>query len=276
MSSAFIMSLTLAAPQLSHAMENELELAKFPQFTRMPKEVRDLTVRQAAYEQCLDDNAPVTLKKTLGNLKLVCKEWQLLINDEMKVNMPSWQAAWYGVVGHEEIYQQFLNGTLIYKPNPQSDEGMIQLKISDLLNPLEGTFDLSGCGDTSKYLSISTGYRKGMKAENGNKLEIWLATRFMVKKKLNSSASHLQPIMNAWDPETAPIGILWSWGGWNDLSWYDYHIQSGDNEISSKNLYDNWTEARCERGHFRHAYEACYVLAQRKFSCSFVNQNKNY
>jgi hypothetical protein len=214
-----------------------------PMESILPEEIRSRVVRQAAYEQCLDDKALVTLNKTLSNLELVCKEWQVLINDEMKVNMPSWQA-WYGVVGHEEIYQQFLNGTLIYRPNPQSDEGMIQLKISDLLNPLEGTFDLSKCGDMGKYLSISTGYRKGMKAENGNKLEIWLAPRFMVEKKLKSSASHLQPIMYNWREDTAPIGILWSWGGWNDLSWYDYLTSQYVTDISSKNLYDNWTASR--------------------------------
>ena len=238
------------------------------EFTDMPPENRSFVIKRTAYEQCLDDNTPVTLNKTLGNLELVCKEWQVFINDEKKVNMPSWKA-WYGVVGHEEIYQQFLNGTLIYKPNPQSDEGMIQLKISDLLNPLEGTFDLSKCGDTGKYLSISTGYRKGMKAENGNKLEIWLAPRFMVEKKLKSSASHLQPIMDNWKEETAPIGILWSWGGWSDLSWYDYLTSQDTYEISSKNLYENWNAGVWGRSH------ACAGRVLRDFSCQFLNRNKD-
>ena len=208
------------------------------EFKDVHDELRARIVREAAYEQCLDDDTSPTLNKTLGNLALVCKEWHALILDERKVGTESWKA-WYGVVGHEDIYQQFLNGSLLYRPDPQSDKGMIQLKISDLTNPLEGTFDLSQCGDTGNFLSISTGYRKGMKAENSNKLEIWLAPRFMIEKKLKSSASHLQPIMGTWKEETAPIGILWSWGGWKDLSWYDYLTTHGAVNISSKNLYEN-------------------------------------
>lgn len=209
-------------------------------FTDMPEDIRGLVVRQAAYGQCLEDNAPVTLNKTLSNLALVCKEWQVLINDEMKVGMPSWKA-WYGVTPeNEHIYQQFLNGTLIYRPDPQSDAGMITLKISDLTNPLEGTFDVLPCGDMGKYLSISTGYRKGMKSENKDKLEIWLTPRFMIEKKLKSSASHFKPIMGNWKEETAPIGILWSWGAWEDLSCYDYLTSAPPTDISSKNLYENW------------------------------------
>ena len=118
--------------------------------------------------------------------------------------------------------------------------GKIELKISDLTNPLEGTFDLSKCGDASKYLSISTGYRKGKKPENSSKLEIWLAPRFMIKKKRETSAKHLQPILDNWTEETAPIGIFWIWGGWGNLSWYDYLTNVSTDNISSKNLYENW------------------------------------
>lgn len=207
--------------------------------TDMPKEVGGLVVRQAAYEQCLEDNAPVTLNKTLGNLRLVCKEWQGIIEDEKRVDAPSWKA-WYGVVGHEDIYKRLLNVKLIYRPQVGSDVGLIELPISTSQNPLECTFDLSKCGDAGKYLSISTGYRKGMKWENSQKLEIWLAPRFMIEKKIQSSASHLQLIMDNWKEDTAPIGILWSWGGWNDLSCYYYLTSKNAGEISSKNLYENW------------------------------------
>src|SRR6185437_1750732 len=40
---------------------------------------------------------------------------------------------------HEEIYDRFLNGRLIYKPDPKSDEGKVELRISDLADPLDGT-----------------------------------------------------------------------------------------------------------------------------------------
>lgn len=233
LSSAIVLT-TFLLTTSAFAMEAEIN------FNSMLEDVRGLTVRRAAYQQCLADNAPTTLNKTLGNLELVCKEWRALIVDEIKVGMPSWKA-WYGVTPeNEHIYQQFLNGTLIYRPDPQSDEGMITLKISDFINPLEGTFDVSPCGDAGKHLSISTGYRKGMKSENKDKLEIWLAPRFVIEKKLKSSASYFKPIMGNWKEEAAPIGILWSWGAWEDLSWYDYLTTQGAEDISSKNLYKNW------------------------------------
>lgn len=91
---------------------------------------------------------------------------------------------------NEHIYTRFLKGTLIYGPNPQNGQG-IELKISDLINPLEGMFDLSQCGHTSEFVSISTGYRKEMKLENKGKYEIFLAPRFMIEKKLALFSHHL-------------------------------------------------------------------------------------
>ncbi|MBA3814681.1 MAG: hypothetical protein H0X26_09440 [Alphaproteobacteria bacterium] len=88
MSSTFLMAVTLVAPQLSYAME--------PEFKDIPKDVWGICIKQAAYEQCLKEENPVTLNKTLGNLELVCEEWRYIINIEMKVNTPSWKA-WYGV-----------------------------------------------------------------------------------------------------------------------------------------------------------------------------------
>jgi hypothetical protein len=51
------------------AMEPEMN------FTDLPVELRGLTVRRAAYQQCLEDDAPVTIADTLRNLALVCTEW---------------------------------------------------------------------------------------------------------------------------------------------------------------------------------------------------------
>ena len=82
--------------------------------------------------------------------------------------------------GYEKIYERFRNGVLIYRPKKGSDEGMIKLRIADLENPLDGTFDLSRCGHVMKYLSISTGYRKRKKVENASKVEIWFAPRFLI------------------------------------------------------------------------------------------------
>jgi hypothetical protein len=234
-----------------------------PEFQDMNEDCRGLIVRQAAFQQCLEEDTFPTMKATLDNLAFVCQEWYKYIEDEMKVGSPSWKA-WYGVTPeNEHIYQLFLNGTLIYRPIPASDEGMIELRISDLINPLEGTFDLSGCGDTDQYLSISTGYRKGMKPENANKLEIWIAPRFMINKHIDSSARHFQPIMDNWEEDTAPFGLFWSEGLWQ-YSRYDKLTSASPPDISSKNLYENWVLRSEQR-------ERAYHIQQNLFQSSITH-----
>ena len=142
--------------------------------------------------------------------------------------------------GHEDIYDRFLNGKLIYRPDPDSDEGKVELRIADLADPLDGTFDLSRCGDTSKYLSISTGYRKGKKPENKDKVEIWFAPRFLIEKELNGTAANFEPIMAKWKQE-APMGIFWTW--WkDDLKYYDYLTTAPIDDVSKKDLFANWCD----------------------------------
>jgi len=137
-------------------------------------------------------------------------------------------------------YPRFLNGKLIYKPDPNSDKGRIELRIADLTNPLEGTFDLSKCGDAAQYLSINTGYRKGKRPENASKVEIWFAPHFIIEKNLAGSASHFKDIMGSWDPRIAPVGIFWTWGNYDNLGWYDYFTtQSFDVLSDGKNLYES-------------------------------------
>ena len=135
-----------------------------------------------------------------------------------------------------KIARRFLNGKLIYKPDPKSDKGKIEFPIADLSNPLEGTFDLSGCGDTGKYISIATGYRKSKLPENAAKVEVWIVPKFVVEKNVTGPASHYRAVINDWD---SPVGIFWAWGG-DDLKSYDYLINKSFDEISTKNLYDNW------------------------------------
>jgi len=143
--------------------------------------------------------------------------------------------------GYEAIYQEFLNGTLIYT-DPQSGN-KITLPIRDLTNPLEGTFDLSCCGDTGKYLSISTGYRKKKESENEDKVEIWITPRFLIEKELETTAKHFQEIFGDWKPNV-PVGIFWTWGTWDNLTWYDYLTTEDNNEIKKRNLYEKHRLAR--------------------------------
>ena len=82
--------------------------------------------------------------------------------------------------GHENIYERFLKGKLVYRPTEGSDVGKIELPIAALANPLEGTFDLSRCGDAAQYLSINTGIRKVQAPANASKVEIWFTPLFLV------------------------------------------------------------------------------------------------
>jgi hypothetical protein len=135
-------------------------------------------------------------------------------------------------LGNEAIYERFMNGRLLY-------EGREIGQIKNILNfnreTLEGTFDLSGCGDAGQHLSINTGYRKGKRAENANKVEIWFVPKFLVERELATTASHFRDIMGSW---TAPIGVFWTWGNWDNLGWYDYLVTQGPEILSNGNLYD--------------------------------------
>lgn len=153
--------------------------------------------------------------------------------------------------GYEEIYRRFVMGKLIYKPDPKSDAGRIELPIRALANPLEGTFDLSGCGDTWKYLSISTGYRKSKKAENATKAEIFITPRFLVDRELQSTALHLQPTMVDWDETVAPVGIFWTWGGFG-LQSFDYLVTESMSSLGTNNLYEKWQKGKADPHYATH------------------------
>ena len=73
---------------------------------------------------------------------------------------PPIQTAIISMSETQKNYLRFLRGVLIYRPTTGRDVGKRELPISDFLtrgqNPLESTFDLSGCGDAGKYLSMSS------------------------------------------------------------------------------------------------------------------------
>lgn len=130
--------------------------------------------------------------------------------------------------GHDDVFMRFLKGKLIYKPNSGNDEGKIEIPFTSLSNPLEGTFDLSNCGDAGKYISISTGYRKGKIATNKDKLEVWITPRFFIQGSRYAG-------VGGW---TSPIGMFWTSGDWDDKdARFDYLVTKQFDEISSDNLY---------------------------------------
>jgi hypothetical protein len=138
--------------------------------------------------------------------------------------------------GHEATYLRFLNGVLIYTP---ARGNKVTLPIAKLVDPLEGVFDLSQCGDADKYLRIATGYRREVK--NDAKVEIWFTPRFLVEKELNASANYLKPIFGNWK-ESNSVGIFWSWSD-EALKDYEYLTQTMD-EISNDSLYKKWESTR--------------------------------
>jgi len=145
--------------------------------------------------------------------------------------------------GNEAIYERFLKGVLLYRPTKGSDVGMVTLPIADLPNPLEGTFDLSRCGDTGKYLSIATGYRKGKKPENAGKVEIWFVPRFLIEKERSTTAKHFEPIYDNWK-EQAEVGMFWTGGGSAaDDHNMDYLVTENMGNLSKINLFKNWEKA---------------------------------
>ena len=170
------------------------------------------------------------------------------------------------VQGYETIYQRFLKGILIYRPQEESDVGRIDMPIAALTNPLEGIFDLSQCGDIGKYLSISTGYRKAKKAENANKVEIWIAPRFLIQKELATTAGHFREIEGKWAKD-ALVGIFWTWGGWKNLSGYDYLTSQNMENLSKSNLYGNWQKSIAGSARWR---VAALLYDGKKFHLCFT------
>ncbi|MBM3611062.1 MAG: hypothetical protein FJX18_06040 [Alphaproteobacteria bacterium] len=141
-------------------------------------------------------------------------------------------------IGHEADYDRFLNGVLTYKPNKDNDIGLVYLCIRDLVNPLDGTFDLSKCGDTGKYVSIHTGYKTATIPANRYKVEIWLTPKFLVEGNLGGDAAWMRGVMSQWE---ASYGIVWTWGN-NPVvtDSFDY-LLAGDVLLNKdKNLYEKW------------------------------------
>jgi len=176
-------------------------------------------------------------QKCLKDLASVSKRWEDIVSYyKLKDFLYKVQ---YGIIGNEAIYQRFLNGALIYRPDPKSDAGKITLPIRNLTNPLEGTFDLLWCGDTGKYLSISTGYRKGKNPANAGKLEIWFAPRFLIEKDLNTTAQGFKDIFPAKWPTSAEVGIFLTWGNWAaDDTDCDYLTTKNMDNLSKIDLYE--------------------------------------
>lgn len=245
--------------------KENLDSANQNHFTKCPKPIIVHILKFAAFGVGGD-------KKNLSNLALVCKYWNNIVNNKneffkQKVKK-SYLKGWYAIKDRkqEEAFKTFYNGILIYRPDLKTDKEMITLKISDFKNPLQGTFDLS-MWKVGEYVRISTGYPTKLKPENANKLEIWIAPRFLIEKDLNTTAKHFQKINSEWG-DAPPVGIFWTWGGCNDLKEVDCLISESTDNISKKDLYQHWCSLACTSDKIKQ-----YVKLRLMF---YVNQSKHF
>ena len=156
--------------------------------------------------------------------------------------------------GYEDVYLRFIRGKLIYKTGGFFIK-TIEIPILSLSNPLEGTFDLSRCGDVGKYLSISTGYRKSKISTNNYKVEVWIVPKFIMEQSLGTSANHFDDIISKW---TSPFGMFWN-NGSDDLYHYRYVIDTPFDVIFSNSLFSLVSDAQespCGHGSMKAYYPA--------------------
>lgn len=222
--------------QETHTME-EKGINKECHILKIPLELQLSTLKEVFFKEKTDE----TNFRDIGiNLSLVCKDWREII----KVNAKRWVCEYFNIDEKDkDIFWCVFKGKLIYNPDPNSDNGRVNLFISAFPNPLEGAFDLSQCGDTGNYLSISTGYRKKKIAENANKVEIWFAPRFLIEKELGTTAGHFKPIMDKWKQEQ--VGMLCTWGGNDNMDLYCYLTTENAVNLSKRNLYEHCQKMRC-------------------------------
>lgn len=196
----------------------------------------------------------------MDNAKSLCADWYQFISNchkfinEMQYTSPLIEE---GTVNLEQkcLHELFYNLELVYNPNPDSEEGLVRFKISDLPNPQEGTFDLSQCGDAGKYLTISTGYPQKESVENKNKLEIWIVRRDFIEEELKENrVQQLKGHFPEWSDKAdykyicgltewkknVPIGIFWTRSDWRETHLHNATIDQSISSLKSKTLYEHW------------------------------------
>lgn len=261
-------------------------------FQDLPLELKALILEMAAFDIGADN-------KSLSNLALVCTDWNdnIVKNETYGINISMKKAFWrgvYNITNPQDIadFERFYKGSLIYRPIPESDEGMIKWSISDLSNPLEGKFDLSQLGSLpgslaqlvsllgssahlgsfEQALSISTGYRKGLLSEYKNKAELFFTPRFLVNTKIPPS-HHVKVVSDQnWDASKAPVGVFFTHEADIVLSrgmgccWYFTAESMG--ELGSENLFEKCKKSE-HVGNIK-TYSPVWWCAQH-FHISFAN-----
>jgi hypothetical protein len=230
-------AMTLATPQVSYGSDefwDEDVLHSNPQEIYLPIDIK----KEISREVVSSGQSPI-------KLALLNREWNQVINDILQEGNPVWDA-WPGVKTpeDEEIYQMFRNMELIYRPDPNSDEGMIRLPIPMGHNPFKYTFDLSSCGDSDPFVVITNDLERffTIGGENELKLVICFAMRSWINKNIDSLSAPFNTILTPWDAEQAPVGIFWRWGEWL-MGKFDYLTNQPLAQLSNVNLYENWKKS---------------------------------
>jgi hypothetical protein len=169
---------------------------------------------------------------------------------------------------HEQhVYERFLRGKLVYKPDPNSDEGMVIVPFTDL----DEEIDLSQCGDAGQFLSINTGYRKDRKPENADKVEVWITPYYFVERNLEGSASRFKgTMMRSWIPFESPVGMFFTFGNCETLDLYEFVRR--DWEFYNKaenNLNHIWRRAPATHYITHNQYALKYATRMARFHLVF-------
>ena len=131
-----------------------------------------------------------------------------------------------------------LDGKLIYTAdNGEGEKATFNIK--DLVKT-DGCIDLSNkiFGDISKYFLITTDLEQFFSInQNGKKLVMLIAPRFLIEEKIGPSAKPFEEIMDNWKEDQAPIGIFWRFERWKNLGSYWYLTSKNLIEISKNNLH---------------------------------------
>ena len=257
--SSFILALTLVAAQNSHASTDELfesthELVVASSLTTIDvaRQLGDEVTEPG--DSMFQAGLPVeamqlifTHASNIGvnpdDLASVCLHWNYVMRGNalpnVKLNYSSMNNFMKNCM---QLYwaAPLKSGTLSYT-DPETKE-VKRMKISDFEDPLNGTFDLSGCGDRHSKVRITTSVEEFFKVggENEDRLVVLANTHDLIH---GLHAEKFEGIKN-WDPVVAPVGLFWRWGNWEDLSWYDYLTTSSIDDVASVDLYENWAKSR--------------------------------
>lgn len=199
-------------------------------FTRHVPNIKELILKDVFLSQKMLE----TNFRDIGtNLSLVCKDFKKTIGKNAK----NWVCEHFNIEEkNKDDFWRFFKGKLIY--NPQSGNQQV-FCFSAAPNPFKHTFNVSLCDEAEHSLSFHLGIPEEDK-ESVEKVQTWIFFSPHVANQLETTAQHLKPIF----PVEVPVGMLWTWGKWNNLAWFDYLTTESTDNLSKITLYKNWEKSR--------------------------------